>query len=436
MKTLTKPSQEQNYLFLSVVLLKIWFEKMHQEQFGALVVQPKDLPTTMQNEKELEINNSDWDLLQHKPELLIEEYLWGVRYGVMQYIDVERCSFSEVLKVAKTDEMCEIYSPAKVQYFSDGSRKVVSHDVSVYNTDAKFSCWSLINLQQAKTLFPQYAKIFEHLPKEIKFLCSPKVDKLRIANQGPKEIGFSFHLVDTKIQDIAFYLGNLRPSFRYIAQEIEQGRGKAFCNPNQMNNIDYLKSKICLMSGGKYPYSLAQNLVSEASYLQMQSTYLKEGIKGKDIFCILIDGSYIKEDDDFNKQVAKDGADIKICVSPSVYKSWSMAFSEAELKIINRGRSFNFDNQAENDYFSKINRLRFSQREINIFAEAKTEQKIIEVEPLQEIIIRKIDEIATKEQKMLEEAKKAEEARHHQEKARFAARDLSGPSRSSLYTGL
>ena len=321
MKTLTKPSQEQNYLFLSVVLLKIWFEKMHQEQFGALVVQPKDLPTTMQNKKELEINNSDWDLLQHKPELLIEEYLWGVRYGVMQYIDVERCSFSEVLKVAKTDEMCEIYSPAKVQYFSDGSRKVVSHDVSVYNTDAKFSCWSLINLQQAKTLFPQYAKIFEHLPKEIKFLCSPKVDKLRIANQGSKEIGFSFHLVDTKIQDIAFYLGNLRPSFRYIAQEIEQGRGKAFCNPNQMNNIDYLKSKICLMSGGKYPYSLAQNLVSEASYLQMQSTYLKEGIKGKDIFCILIDGSYIKEDDDFNKQVAKDGADIKICVSPSVYKN-------------------------------------------------------------------------------------------------------------------
>ena len=233
MKQLTKRNQEQNYLILHSALIKIWFEKMHQKQFCALVTQPKALPSKEQSEKELQINFSDWDMPQSKPELMIEEYLWGIRYGVMQYIDVERCSFSEVLEVAKTDDMCEIYSPAKVQYFSDGSRKVISHDVSVYNTDAKFSCWSLINMKQAITLFPQYAKVFEKLPRETKFLCSPEVDKLRIANQGYQEIGFSFHLVDTEIKNIAFYLGCLRSSFRYLAQEIEQGRGQAFCNPLQ-----------------------------------------------------------------------------------------------------------------------------------------------------------------------------------------------------------
>ena len=440
MKALTRPNQEQNYLFLPAVLLKIWFEKMHQAQFGALVAQPKALPAAEQPEEKLEINFSDWDMPQSKPELLIEEYLWGIRYGVMQYMDVERCSFSEVLEIAKTDDMCEIYSPAKVQYFSDGSRKVISQDVAVYNTDAKFGCWSLINLKQAKTLFPQYAKIFDKLPKETKFLCSPEVDKLRIVNQGHKEIGFSFSLVDTSIQDVAFYLGYLRPSFRYIAQEIEQGRGLAFCNPHQMNDLDYLKSKICLMSGGQYPYSLAQNLVSESSYRQMQSSYLQEGIKGKDIFRILIDGSYLKEDDDFNKLVVKDGADIKLCVSPSVYKRWGRPFSPSELEIINRLRNFDFDAQAENDYYSKINRLRFSQREINIFAESKPKQKIIEVEPLQEIITHQMDEIANVEQALAEQAKRVEEERQREEKLRrqeafFASRDLSGPTRSSLYTG-
>lgn len=422
MKQLTKRNQEQNYLILHSALIKIWFEKMHQKQFCALVTQPKALPSKEQSEKELQINFSDWDMPQSKPELLIEEYLWGIRYGVMQYIDVERCSFSEVLEVAKTDDMCEIYSPAKVQYFSDGSRKVISHDVSVYNTDAKFSCWSLINMKQAIILFPQYTKVFEKLPRETKFLCSPEVDKLRIANQGYQEIGFSFHLVDTEIKNIAFYLGCLRSSFRYLAQEIEQGRGQAFCNPLQMNDLDYLKSKICLLSGGQYPYSLAQNLVSESFCQQMRSAYLKEGIKGKDIFRILIDGSFLKENDGFNHFIAKDGTNIKICVPPSVYKNWGKAFSPSELEIINRGRTFDFNLQAENNYFSKINRLRFSQREINIFAEAKPNHKIIEVEPLQEIITRQLAEIEKEEHCRLEQAQ-------------FAARDLSGPTRSSLYTG-
>ena len=154
----------------------------------------------------------------------------------------------------------------------------------------------------------------------------------------------------------------------------------------------------------------------------MRSAYLKEGIKGKDIFRILIDGSFLKENDGFNHFIAKDGTNIKICVPPSVYKNWGKAFSPSELEIINRGRTFDFNLQAENNYFSKINRLRFSQREINIFAEAKPNHKIIEVEPLQEIITRQLAEIEKEEHCRLEQAQ-------------FAARDLSGPTRSSLYTG-
>lgn len=421
MNKLTKQNQEQNYLVLPAVFLKLWFEKMHQSQFGALVAQPKALPSA-KTEKNLDIKFSDWDMPTKTKDMLIEEYLWGIRCGVIQHIDVDRCSFSDVLEVAKTDQMCEIYSPAKVQYFSDGSRKVIPQNISVYNTDAKFGCWSLINLKQAKNLFPQYVKVFDKLPKETKFLCSPEIDKLRIANQENGEIGFSFNAVDTPIKNIGFYLGHLRPSFQYIAREIGAGGGSAFCDSEQLNNLDYLQSKICLMSGGEYPYSLAVNLVSETSYPQMRSAYLKKGIKGKESFRILIDGSYQQDDKDINRFVANDGSDIKICVPPSVYQSWGREFTPSELKIINRGRTFEFDSQAENDYFSKINRLRFSQREINIFTKEKTQEKIIEVEPLQKIITRQLNEIEQDEQQLIKEA-------------RFAARDLSGPSRSSLYTG-
>ena len=320
MNKLTKQTQEQNYLVLPAVFLKLWFEKMHQEQFGALVAHPKALPLA-KTEKNLDIKFSDWDMPTKTKDMLIEEYLWGIRCGVIQHIDVDRCSFSDVLEVAKTDQMCEIYSPAKVQYFSDGSRKVIPQNISVYNTDAKFGCWSLINLKQAKNLFPQYVKVFDELPKETKFLCSPEIDKLRIANQENGEIGFNFNAVDTPIKNIGFYLGHLRPSFQYIAREIGAGGGSAFCDSEQLNNLDYLQSKICLMSGGEYPYSLAANLVSESSYPQMRSAYLKEGIKGKESFRILIDGSYLHDDKNINRFVENDGSNIKICVPPSVYQS-------------------------------------------------------------------------------------------------------------------
>ena len=245
MKKLTKQNQEQNYLILPAILLKVWFDRMHQEQFGALATVPKALPSvqsTQENSK-LDIHFSDWDMPVKHADLLIEEYLWGIRYGIMQYIDVERCSFAEVLEIAKTDDMSELYSPAKVQYFSDGTRKVVPQNVSVYNTDVKFGCWYLINIEQAKHFFPQYSKIFDTFPQKTKFLCSPEMDKLRIASQENGEIGFSFSAVDASIKDIGFYLGHLRPSFQYIAREIGVGGGAAFCDPKRMKDLDYLKSK-------------------------------------------------------------------------------------------------------------------------------------------------------------------------------------------------
>lgn len=128
MNKLTKQKQEQNYLVLPAVFLKLWFEKMHQEQFGALVAHPKALPLA-KTEKNLDIKFSDWDMPTTTKDMLIEEYLWGIRCGVIQHIDVDRCSFADVLEVAKTDQMCEIYSPAKVQYFSDGSRKVIPRKI-------------------------------------------------------------------------------------------------------------------------------------------------------------------------------------------------------------------------------------------------------------------------------------------------------------------
>ncbi len=328
MNKLTKQNQEQNYLVLPALMLQVWFERMRIEHLGELANQPKALPI-QEAQNKLNINFSDWDMLPKKDVPVIEECLWGVRYGVMQFIDVKNALF------------------------------------------------------------------FDKLPKETKFLCSPEIDKLRIANQENGEIGFSFRAVDTNIKTPGFYLGNLQPTFKYIAQEIEQGNGRSFCRPESLHKLDYLKSKICFMSGGQYPYDLATNLVSEMFYPQLKQNYVKKGISGKD-FSVLIDGSFVINDDDFNC-IAEDGKDLRICIPPSVYQSWGQEFTPSELEIINRGRTFEFDSQAENDYFNKINRLRFSRREINIFAKAKTTEKIIEVEPLREVINKQLDELEQEE---------------------------------------
>ena len=226
---------------------------------------------------------------------------------------------------------------------------------------------------------------------------------LRIASQGDGEIGFSFFNVDADIKEVGFYLGNLRLMFKDIAQEIKLGRGQKFCDSGKTYNLDYLKSKICLMSGGKYPYYLAQNLASEKACQTVKDTYLRQGINNKRDFSILIDGSYIADDDNFNCFINEDGQDIKICVPPLVYEQWGSAFSADELEIIKRGYSFNFKSHTKNDYFCKINRLRFSNREICIFAQARPQEMIIEVKKLQQIITARLKEIEQEDQKLLKE---------------------------------
>lgn len=437
MSNLTK--QNQNYFLITRLMLQFWFERMHEQEIGALIQQTKTLPSG-KIEKELSIEFSKWDTPKKEASIILEEYIWGVRCGVMQFVNIDSCSFASVLAVAKTDQMCEIYSPAKVQYYSDGSRRVVPHNVSVYNTDAKFSCYSLIDIKQAENLFPQYLDIFEKLPAETKFLCSPDADKIRIANQEEGEIGFSFNAVDTDIKSVAFYLGNLRATFQYVAREIEAGRGLAFCNPEHQHELEYLNSKICLMSGGNYPYLQAMSLAADNSASEIRKIYIKEGIKGKENFTLLIDGTYVDDDTDINRFAEKDGQNIKICVPPSVYRSWGQPFTAQELEVIHAGRTFQFDKEAANDYYNKINKLRYDKRQINIFARNGQKQKIVEAEELEIIIKRELDKVEKEEREMAEKVhdgrtylatvqKRMEEARH------FAARDTSGPSRSSMYTG-
>ena len=413
--------QNQNYFLLPIVLLQMWFERQAIPQ-GDLAPQLKALPSSQPEEK-VNIDFSDWDGSRHRADLVIEEYLWGIRCGVMQFVNPDVCSFNAVLTAARTDQMCEIYSPAKVQYFADGSRKVIPHDVSAYNTDAEFGCWGLIGIKQAKNLFPQYWKIFDRLPKETKFLCSPEADKLRIANQEKGEIGFSFDAVDVE-QPVSFFLGNLRPTFQYIANEIAEGRGARFCRPEEKQKLDFLKSKICLMSGGCYPYNLAMTLASEKGAAQIRKDYVKNGLKGKDSFWLLINGECVDKLEGINQMVKEDGSDINICVPPSVYKSWGKPFTVAELQIINASRRFIFDSQSENDYFNKINRLRFDNRLINIVKWEKG-NKIIEVEEVEKLIERRFKKLDEQLKDVLE----------HEQRERYSlAQGLSGPTRRSMYT--
>ena len=182
------------------------------------------------------------------------------------------------------------------------------------------------------------------------------------------------------------------------------------------------------------------SLAADNSASEIRKIYIKEGIKGKENFTLLIDGTYVDDDTDINRFAEKDGQNIKICVPPSVYRSWGQPFTAQELEVIHAGRTFQFDKEAANDYYNKINKLRYDKRQINIFARNGQKQKIVEAEELEIIIKRELDKVEKEEREMAEKVhdgrtylataqKRMEEARH------FAARDTSGPSRSSMYTG-
>ena len=440
--------KDQNYLMVNTSHLQSWYERMHEQEVGQVANVQQAIPKGDSSSKALNVDFNKWNNPQTSSNKVIEEYLWGIRCGIMQFVDVNNCSLSDVLSVARTDQMCEIYSPAKVEYYADGSRKVIPHQVSVYNTDAKFGCYSLINRQQAANLFPQYADIFERLPQESKFLCSPEGDKIRFANQEKGEIGFSFNAVDTEIDDVAFYLGNLCPTFQYVAREIETGHGREFCEPDRLNELNYLNSKLGVISGGQYPYPQAWELATEADLPAVKSTYIQQGFKGKENFTILIDGHFVDDDAKFNQLVVKDGEDIKLCMPPAVYRSWCAPFNQSELAIINQGRTFDFDENAETDFFNKVNQLRFDKRQIDIFANAKKGAgRIIEPDELDAVIANELDKLQQEMSAVItsadEVSQSAKQAQQQAEEDKASAeahqgyvhRDMSGPSRSSMYTG-
>lgn len=430
MKKVTK--QNQNYFLITMPMLHLWFEKMKAQQASMYPVINKLLPSQTESaDREcLRINFSDWDMPCKNNNVIIEEYVWGVRCGISQYINIDNCSLASVLEIAKTDHMCEIYSPAKVQYCLDGSRKVIPHQVSAYNTEAKFDCYNLIDLEQAMDLFPQYLNIFSELPKQTKFLCSPQGDKIRIANQEVSEIGFNFNYVDCRQKKVSFRLGNLRATFQYIAQEIADGNGKDFCKPEQKNSLDFLYGKICLLAGGKYPYEKAVSLASEEKAEEIRRCYIKNGLKGKREFTVLINGDFVEEDVDCNRFIKEDGTNITICVPPSVYKSWGQPFTKNELKAIYSERKFDFDKKAEKDYFCKLNQLRFDQRQIRIYRQYSN-NPVIEVERLEKIMEKQLQETSKLIKGIVQRTEQTEQERREQ---MFRARDTSGPSRSSIYT--
>ena len=401
---------------------------MKELQASSYPVPNKFLPVQSEANKQerLNIDFSEWDIANQKQELVIEEYLWGVRCGVSQYINIENCSLASVLEIAKTDHMCEIYSPVKVQYFLDGSRKVVPHQVSAYNTEAKFDCYHLIDLQQAINLFPLYKEMLQALPEKTMFLCSPDGDKIRIVNQEVGEVGFNFSYADCEQKNIAFRLGHLRATFEYIAQQITDGKGENFCQRQHRNEVDYLFSKINFLAGGKYSYDKAVLLASEEAAKEIRNLYIQEGFKGRRDFTVLIDGSFSAEWEPDNKFVEVDGKDITICVPPSVYKSWGMPFNAEELKLIFAKRKFDFNNNAEYDYFCKINQLRFDRREIWAYRQSCS-AKIIEVEELEEIMKKQLCENETKISGLVKHGEQLVQQE-------YRARDTSGPSRSSIYT--
>lgn len=435
MNDLTK--KQQDYFLIAAPMLCMWFENMRQQQAQTYPVINKFLPGSSEKKQETRLNFSLWDIPQKNCVPIIEEYRWGVRCGLGQYFDPNNSSFASVLEIARTDEMAEIYSPVKIQYFSDGSRRVIQHQVSAYNTHANFGCYNLIDLQQAKDLFPQGREAFELLPLETRFLCSPDATRIRIANQEKGELGFDFNSVNIKKEN-AFFMGNLRETFEYIASEAYAGRGDVFCQPDKLINLDYLYNQIIVMCGAKLPYAKATEAVSEECSDNLREDYIKLGLKGKREFTILIDGSYIANDAGFNEFIAEDGGygehkTIKICVSPSIYQSWGRPFTSTELKLMYSPRRFDFDSTTEKDFLCKFNKLRFTEREIRIYRTYK-KSPVIEVEIMQEVLeAREIDAVKTLEKNSIEADEQAARERERV-RARYAYGDLSGPSRSSIYT--
>ncbi len=420
MKTTDVEKRRQNYLTVTALMLAEWFTNARQQECGLTVHQPKVLPF-IKSEEHLEVNFSDWDgTAAPDDKEYVEEYMWGVRCGISQVLNVYDYSLASVLAAARTDQMCEIYSPAKVRYYGDGRREVIPHNVSCYNTDVSFACWDLIDLEQAKVLFPEWTEQLDTLPENTVLFCSPDESKLRIASQEEGEIGFSFTGIDV-VQDDAFFTGNLRATFEYIAREIESGKGRSFCSEEQKVRVDYLNGSICFLAGGGYPYDKAIVLAAEENAAAIRKLYIKKGISGKKFFWLTIDG--MRHDDMFGASWYKkdENGNRFMCVPPSVYKNWGKPFTKEELEIIHASRKFKFSHEIEKRQKLHGDSAKAPLLEMCIQNDEAAEKAM-------EKLVREVPEERRKYKEYLRE--QAEQA----ERYRRAA-DLSGPTRSSLYSG-
>ena len=287
MKTTTVAKKGQNYLTVTNLMLATWLANV-QRQNGIILVNSSNLLETKQqkflphseNESrgaEVKIDYSQWEnTYDMYPDCMIE-YIWGVRCGLSQVVNEDDYSFASALAIARTDEMCEIYSPGVIKYCTDGSRKIIPHQVACYNIDASFSCWNEINIDQAKILFPEARKLFALFPLNTKLLLSPDESKIRIGSEENGEIGISFVSPKYKAPE-SFYLGGLRATFAHIADEIEKGNGLNFCSTEQKYKLDFLDGSICFLAGGRYDYEQAMKLAKPEAVSAIRKDYIQKGI--------------------------------------------------------------------------------------------------------------------------------------------------------------
>ena len=173
----------------------------------------------------------------------------------------------------------------------------------------------------------------------------------------------------------------------------------------------------------------------------MRSAYIKQGMQGRENYRVLIDGHFVNNDTNYNQLVVKDGQDIKLCMPPAVYRSWGAPLNKAELAIIQKGRTFDFDNNAESNFFSKVNQLRFDKRQINIFANSNQGcGQIIETYELDNIISQELNKLRQQMSNVINSSNRiVQNDRQTRQNAdnfsRYSNRDSSGPSRCSLFTG-
>ena len=366
MKTTTVAKKGQNYLTVTNLMLATWLANV-QRQNGIILVNSSNLLETKQqkflphseNESrgaEVKIDYSQWENTYDMYPGCMIEYIWGVRCGLSQVVNEDDYSFASALAIARTDEMCEIYSPGVIKYCTDGSRKIIPHQVACYNIDASFSCWNEINIDQAKILFPEARKLFALFPLNTKLLLSPDESKIRIGSEENGEIGISFVSPRYKAPE-SFYLGGLRATFAHIADEIEKGNGLNFCSTEQKYKLDFLDGSICFLAGGRYDYEQAMKLAKPEAVSAIRKDYIQKGIAGNTAFWLTIDGSYIADKEPDLPYGGK-GNDRVLCVPPSVYKKWGRPFTKQEKECIHRPRTFKFTDKRD-----KIRKLRRIQEE-------------------------------------------------------------------------